>query len=274
MVWVGALQVSVLTPPQSRWSMQGLRMWPGSEQVQAPPLPTSSMSPTQVPTCQELPSQLHVPVVPVLRAVAMAWVVVGSVQETPVPSNVPEMLMVVHPVASSVVRHVVQDVQVPEGGTDPPVKDWLQVGAGHTTVSHEPDTHASPRAQAIPPEPAQPPQLRGSEVVSEHRVPSMTVSPSKSWGQLTSGAAHVAVQVPAVQTSPSPQRVSHAPQFVRSDSRSRQEPEQSVNPPGQEAMQVPAEQTSLVSHAEPQDPQLAGSRWRSRQAPEHRVSPA
>ena len=54
------------------------------------------------------------------------------------------------------------------------------MGAGHTTVSHEPATQASPRAHATPPEPAQPPQLFGSELVSEHIVPSMTVSPSES----------------------------------------------------------------------------------------------
>ena len=55
-----------------------------------------------------------------------------------------------------------------------------------------------------------------------------------------SGEAHVAVHAPAVQTSPSPHSVSHAPQFVRSESRSRQEPVQSVKPPGQAAMHEPS----------------------------------
>jgi hypothetical protein len=225
MVCEGAPQVAVLTPPQSWWSMQGLRMCPGFEQVQALPLPTSSIPRVQTPVCQVWPPQVQVPDEPLLRAVAMAWTVVGSVQETPVVSNVPEIVMDVHPVASSVVRHVSHDVHWLVAGGDPPTKASEYVGAGHTTVSHEPETQASPREQGVP----HVPQLSGSLERSTH-VPAHT----------TRGEAHVGAHEPESHTWPASQAASQAPQLSRSLERSRHVPEQSVNPPGHDAVQAPS----------------------------------
>ena len=179
------------------------------------------------------------PVVLVLSALAMAAVTVGSEHVTPVVSNVPLIVMDEQPVASRANRHVSQSVHCVVGRA-PAVNESDQRGAGQTVAQQLPETHASPGAQATPPEPAHPPQLRGSLVVSEHMVESMTVSPSASWGQLMSGDSHVTTHVPDVHTSPSRHSSSQSLQFIRSESRSRHVPEQSVNPPGQAAMQAPS----------------------------------
>jgi len=112
---------------------------------------------------------------------------------------------------------------VPPGAVETIVAPPWQKAA--STGVQLPSTHASAIAQIVP----QAPQFAGSYRVSEH-------TPE----QFTSGLAHVTPHVPPTHTSPLPHSLSHAPQCSRSESRSRQLPEQSVNPPGHAAVQEPS----------------------------------
>jgi hypothetical protein len=123
-VWVVAEHVGPAMPPQFELPMQGLRMLPGFVQEQVVPEAESSQLPgltPHSPTRQLTPPQVHEPVVPVRRASAIAVMVTGSEHVTPVVSRDPESTRVVHPVASSVDRHVFQLVHCVVGVT-PEVK--------------------------------------------------------------------------------------------------------------------------------------------------------
>jgi hypothetical protein len=104
------------------------------------------------------------------------------------------------------------------------------------------------------------PQLAGSVSVSTHML-AQSVSP----------VAHIAAQLPAVQTSPDAQAVPHVPQFPGSVSVSTHAPPHEVSPVGQP--QLPPVHISPDAQAVPQPPQFIRSVSVSTHAPVQSVNP-
>jgi hypothetical protein len=117
----------------------------------------------------------------------------------------------------------------------------------------DPFTHMLPPPQCTP----QPPQLRGSLLVSVH-WPMQVVSPAPH--------AHM----PFTHDAPVPQIVPQAPQSNGSFIRSTHALLQFVSPLPQLVVHTPEEQTWPVPHAIPQPPQFLGSLCVSMQTPLHR----
>ena len=109
-------------PPQLAFTpMQALMMWPGFVQLQVLPLAEISLPLPQLPVTNVRPPHDHEPDVVVLSALAMAWTVEGTVQETPVVSNVPERVIDVSPLEGSVALQEFQTAHGPVAMT-PEVK--------------------------------------------------------------------------------------------------------------------------------------------------------
>jgi hypothetical protein len=71
--------------------------------------------------------------------------------------------------------------------------------------------------------------------------------------------AQVVEHAPALQTSPAPHVLPHAPQFARSTASSTHDEPHCTVPPPQLVAQAPCEQTRLTAHAASHAPQLNAS---------------
>jgi len=129
--------VAVLMPPQLRLAMQGRTMYSVVGQEQMEPAAESSVPEPQRPVRHVRPSQNHEPVASVLRASAMASTTTGSVQDTPVVSNVPERVIMVHPIPSIAACQALQSVHCVVG-VAPLVKTSEYGVMRQERTSHEP----------------------------------------------------------------------------------------------------------------------------------------
>jgi hypothetical protein len=122
---------------------------------------------------------------------------------------------------------------------------------------HADERHTCVAAHAL----SQPPQLRGSAVVSTHASP-----------QAVNGGVHAATHLPAWQKGATREHaLPQAPQFPGSVASSLHALTQTASPCGQ--VQVPAAHVAVDGQVSPHLPQFLGSLDSSTQAEPHVVSP-